>query len=103
MEQIKNIYTQITNGIFNTTEKLRGYIIVKKNDNEDEEEYEQRQKNSKYMNYFCCFFLFILFIYVAMCLAEEGNNTSSLRRDVLNYDTTESLFDRNSYPKYNRY
>jgi len=115
MEQIKNIYTQIKNGIFNTTEKLteklRGYIIVNnsamnpvQDKYEDEYEDESRQKYSKYMHYFCCFFLIVLFIYIAMSLAEEYNDdTSSLRREILDYNTTENTFDRRSFPLVSRY
>ena len=106
MEDIKNIYTQIKNGIYNTTEKLRGYIIVNKNGSNLDQDYEEDQyENNRYqqelyyyMNYLCCFVFVILIIYLIMSMA-DSNEPSRLRREIMEYDTTEvPNFYRNSYP-----
>ena len=106
MEDIKNIYTQIKNGIFNTTEKLRGYIIVNRggsNVNQDYEnnEYEYEQEPYKlnyYMHYLCCFIFVVLIIYLIMSMV-DNNEPSRLRREILDYNTTEvPSFYKNSFP-----
>ena len=102
MEQIKNIYTQIKNGVFNTTEKLRGYIIVNRDMSESDQYNENvvtNTKSHKYMHYLCCLFFVILFIYIFMSMFDEDNdNSSALRREILDYNTTElPPFYRNSF------
>ena len=105
MEYIKNIYTQITNGVFNTTEKLRGYIIVKRDvselDENDENEYtnETYTKSYNYMHYICCFFFVVLFVYIVMSMFEEDTDyITGLRKEILDYNTTElPPFYQNSF------